>query len=353
MAIATVVASTLDSKDHPNPSEVKTNNKIILDELMKKTLPLNEKDSIALQNAIKELNAATKIQSLERGKQARSEVKRKLLEQIALDHITKANKTKEQTELNAATTAIKKLLNHKVDLAFTTVDSKTAAGQYLLTLLNQDPPDNNLIINLINAGADVNQKSKDGGNTPLDIAIMKKNTSSEIIIALFKNNQGLKFTTVDSKTAAGQYLLTLLNQDPPDSNLIINLINAGADVNQKSKDGGNTPLGHAVINGNHAVLKILLDKGASVTEKNSAEFTPLELAEGKLEKLKKNDENKGEIKNFKECIKLLTEATKKQKKTLKKLIQINKKMRNKRKKLKAEINHLKEKKTVKKGNGSK
>jgi uncharacterized protein len=89
---------------------------------------------------------------------------------------------------------------------------------------------------LIDHEAEVNVKNN-VGDTLLDIAIINENkndTTSEIINALFENNKDLEFTTDKSKAAAGQYLLTLLTQDPTNNDLITKIINAGADLINKT-----------------------------------------------------------------------------------------------------------------------
>jgi len=93
------------------------------------------------------------------------------------------------------------------------------------------------------------------------------------------------------------------------------LLEGGADVNAKSKDGG-TPLMVAVAAGKITVVKKLLDKGADVNAKADDGSTAFQLAE----KLAKQDtgisrQSGGIIRGGagREIVKLLKEAQKKQK----------------------------------------
>jgi ankyrin repeat protein len=65
------------------------------------------------------------------------------------------------------------------------------------------------------------------------------------------------------------------------------LIDAGINVDEKSRITGNTALHEAAQNGNYIQVEILIDKNADINELNNAKQTPLDLAIGRRNTLER------------------------------------------------------------------
>jgi ankyrin repeat protein len=124
-----------------------------------------------------------------------------------------------------------------------------------------------MLMMLVDAGADVNLKSNEG-YTPLYNAVQAKETYNiEYLLS--------KGARIDEK--CGPHGLTALFKACTDGALYVakNLVDAGADVNLKTTQGF-TPLFVAVQEKHKPVVEYLLSKGANIDEKNGdGEFTAL------------------------------------------------------------------------------
>ena len=131
--------------------------------------------------------------------------------------------------------------------------------------------DNPAIINdLLNAGANVNGKDKNG-DTPLHYAA--ENDNPEIINALL--NAG---ANVNKQNGFGQTPLHTAVRYNDNPEIIAALLNAGASVNEKNTFGS-TPLHFAAANNdNLEIIADLLNAGANIHEKTFLNGTPLHAA---------------------------------------------------------------------------
>jgi len=105
-----------------------------------------------------------------------------------------------------------------------------------------------LVNHLISVGANINAQSE-GGFTALMLAIVGYNEMNRL--------RNLEHDTSD-----------------PSMEVIKALIAAGADVNIAT-DGGNTAIQEAALQGNLAIAKLLIEKGANVNSTNKWNETPL------------------------------------------------------------------------------
>jgi ankyrin repeat protein len=129
--------------------------------------------------------------------------------------------------------------------------------------------DEKMAISLVNSGADINQRYKDG-ETPLHIAA--KYGSAKVASCLISKNACL-----DAKDESGN---TPLNSAILDNQWSIArlLISSGANVNV-SDDNGDTPLHFAVSSGGDlATVELLLKHGAKIDVKDKDGKTPLDWA---------------------------------------------------------------------------
>ena len=123
-----------------------------------------------------------------------------------------------------------------------------------------------LTISLLNQGADIHAKDKDGW-TPLHSAA-KENASATAEILL---NQG---ADIHAKDKFGWTPLHLAAAKENASATAEILLNQGADIHAKDKFGW-TPLHSAASNNTYEIAEILLNKGANVNAKDNHGWTPL------------------------------------------------------------------------------
>ena len=128
----------------------------------------------------------------------------------------------------------------------------------LMSALANDSNSNTQIIKmLVDAGADVSIKNKNG-RTARDFAIRKKDP------AIQKLADTLLFTS-DNPT---NDLLNIIKDSRTTVAQIEALINAGADINAKDKQGNSILMQAAKYNSNIKVIKTLINLGADVNIKN-------------------------------------------------------------------------------------
>ena len=123
-----------------------------------------------------------------------------------------------------------------------------------------------LTISLLNQGADIHAKDKDGW-TPLHSAA-KENASATAEVLL---NQG---ADIHAKDKFGWTPLHLAATKENASATAEVLLNQGADIHAKDKFGW-TPLHSAASNNSYETAKLLLNKGANVNAKDNNGWTPL------------------------------------------------------------------------------
>lgn len=111
----------------------------------------------------------------------------------------------------------------------------------------------------ISMGADLNVRWR--GMTPLYNAC--RSGWGDVVELMIK-----KGADVDDESYGETPLLKVAGKKVNDVNLARILIKNGADVNSKDAQG-NTPLYHAILNKNTAMIKLLLDNGADMYIKNS------------------------------------------------------------------------------------
>lgn len=129
------------------------------------------------------------------------------------------------------------------------------------------------IKNLISTGLDVNasiiKPGKNINKTPLDLA--KESNNDEIVKYLIK--QGAK-----TKEQIFPMVYAALTGEVKN---IINLVNSGGDINEKSNDG-TTPLQNAVKSEDLEMVTFILDNGANVNHKNISGQTAMDFASGDI-----------------------------------------------------------------------
>ena len=123
---------------------------------------------------------------------------------------------------------------------------------------------------MLDSGADVNAKDKDGW-TPLLWAAY--NGNAEVISVLLQAGADVNAKKNNGDTPL---LSAVLREN---IELISVLLKRGADVNAKDDDG-RTPLLSAVLRENIELISILIQAGADLNAKDNDGFTPLDLAEG-------------------------------------------------------------------------
>jgi len=126
---------------------------------------------------------------------------------------------------------------------------------------------NNIAKFLIDNGADINQKDKDG-NTLLLQKITSRNFNYMDIKFLLDNGADINIKNNDKQTVL--HFIYKLN----DLNLINDLMREKSEINIKDKDG-NTPLIYASKYNNYKVVKLLIDNGADITITNKNEENAL------------------------------------------------------------------------------
>ena len=140
------------------------------------------------------------------------------------------------------------------------------------------------VIELIEEGAKVNQKSKYEGTTALMFASL--NGRVEVVKTLIE-----KGADVNQKNRQGETALMYASLNGH-LEIVERLIEAGANLEQKDHVG-RTALMSASGNGNVEVVKTLIENGADVNEKDNADSTPLmwASADGNVEVVKTLIEN--------------------------------------------------------------
>ena len=130
----------------------------------------------------------------------------------------------------------------------------------------------NQIKNLIQAGADVNGKNKDG-YSPLEFALYQERPDRARILI----ENGAKLTTAKQKELAEEVLLqAALDKD---TDVMRSLIAQGVNVNIKEKHHGQTLLHFAVYHiKNEELVKLLIENKADVNAKDNDDTTPLHYA---------------------------------------------------------------------------
>jgi ankyrin repeat protein len=131
--------------------------------------------------------------------------------------------------------------------------------------------DINIVTRLINKGANVNYRKKEGQITPLDCAVVLGKL--DIVKLLISNGADINSRTPNGYTA----LLIAAANWPHDPDIIDTLIRHGADVNAKSFVERWTPLLYASNKAlhNEPVIKMLVEAGAQINDHNVFGETPL------------------------------------------------------------------------------
>ena len=134
---------------------------------------------------------------------------------------------------------------------------------------------------LVENGADVNQKTKTNGSSPLSLSIY--NHQFETAKCLIDN--GANVTISDDVCVTPLHWACSISKDHKDNNknleqyeLVKMLIEKGADVNAEYKDFKETPLFWAIKNPVsyiHNIAELLIENGADVNYKSKHGFTPL------------------------------------------------------------------------------
>jgi ankyrin repeat protein len=115
----------------------------------------------------------------------------------------------------------------------------------------------------------VNAKYGSAGNTPLHHAVMN-NSNLEVIMYLIENG-----ADVNVKNDGGVTPLYAAAGYNPNVDVIKYLVKKGANLNTKSQSGGTPLLNSVAGNTNVEVTKYLIKMGADVNEGDNAGFTPL------------------------------------------------------------------------------
>lgn len=124
---------------------------------------------------------------------------------------------------------------------------------------------------LLDKGADVNAKDKDGWTALMFAA---NNGHATIVQALLDRGADVNAKTEDEKGATALMVTAWQGHTA----IVEALLDRGADVNAKAKDDGMTALMLAVMEGHTATVQALLDKGADVNAKDKSGLTALMLA---------------------------------------------------------------------------
>ena len=149
---------------------------------------------------------------------------------------------------------VKYLLAHQADV------SKVYGGNNTILLYAlKENAQNEIVVELIKAGADVNVADSNG-QTPLLIAVSTGN--SELLNLLSENNADIK-----QATSNGKSILFYAFENNVNPEIYAHLIKAGADVNQPDADG-NILLLQALAAEKYELAKTLLQSGADIIKQN-------------------------------------------------------------------------------------
>lgn len=176
------------------------------------------------------------------------------------------------------------------------VKAKGKDGQSILHYAVKNSKQNPKILDgLISAGSDVNARDNEG-ETPLMIAAMAPFDNSMTIKALLNAGADVEATHILNDTKAPSTHSPLIYAiSSGNAQNVKAIIEAGADVNKQMKgkffengrvfDVYSYPLDDAVFGGNIEILKLLINAGAYVNASNSWGNTPLHTAQmnGKIE----------------------------------------------------------------------
>ena len=123
----------------------------------------------------------------------------------------------------------------------------------------------------LDLGADVNTKDNVGNNL-LRLAAIKGNF--EIFKMLLKHKPDVQNTREHGVSILSQVASNERNFDKSVNLEMIKLLESGADINTKSKDGW-TAISRAAGRGNIETIKILIQAGADINVKDKNDGTPL------------------------------------------------------------------------------
>src|SRR5262245_23383046 len=141
-------------------------------------------------------------------------------------------------------------------------EAKPISAELVTAIRNVDLP---ALRTLLENGADVNSRDAKG-NTPLILASLY--ATPECVALLIENG-----ADVNAANKAGATALIRAATDYEKTRL---LVDAGANVRARTVDLGNTPLMLAARRaGNSRTVTLLLERGASVTERNNADASPI------------------------------------------------------------------------------
>ena len=135
---------------------------------------------------------------------------------------------------------------------------------------------------LIDKGADVNIKAKNGSTALIEAA----GNSYEIFKLLLTKGAEIKAKRNDQSGAFYQCMLGIIYYDYDHLEMAKYLLENGASVDEAPVSGGgegSTPLIYAARANKPDIAKFLIENGANVNAKNKKDQTPLSLAEGKPE----------------------------------------------------------------------
>jgi Carboxypeptidase regulatory-like domain/Ankyrin repeats (many copies) len=160
---------------------------------------------------------------------------------------------------------VKELLAAGMDVNIVDADTDTTALMEAVDNGNQE-----MVIVLLNAGADVNTKNKYGGTALL---MLREQTTDEIVRTLI--TAGAKVNSKDEEGNTPLMIAASLGNAP----VLQALLEAGAKVNAKNKDGETALMKAAAGEGHIEVVRALLIAGADVNKENNDGETALKLAE--------------------------------------------------------------------------
>ena len=136
---------------------------------------------------------------------------------------------------------------------------------------------------LIESGADINKASSAQFHTPIIFAIEQENT--EIIKLLINEGANLYFERLDNKNVLEYAVYNFLKSQNHNFDIIKTLIEANLNINQKFFNSKSTLLIKMAEFDNQEYLSYLINKGASVNEKNKDGYSSLMIA-GQYKNLK-------------------------------------------------------------------